>query len=333
MPKSSNQKLKLLYLQRYLERHSDEKHPVRIQDMQAELARYDITAERKSLYSDVEALRMAGAEIIQENGGYYLADRRFELAELKLLVDSVQASRFITKKKSGELIKKLEGLTSEGEASQLERQVHVLNRVKTMNESIYYNVDSLHSAIAGGKQILFRYFDYGVDKEKVYRRGGGDYRASPLALTWAEENYYLVAYDGEHKELRHYRVDKMSKIRQTEDPVLGQEQFRAEDIARYATRVFGMFRGQERELRLRFSRHLAGAVLDRFGRDVILVPQGEEHFTCTVTVAVSPQFYGWLCGFEGEAVILSPADAAEDFRAYLRRLAASCDAAAGEDAQ
>ncbi len=311
MPKSSNQKLKLLYLLRFLERSSDEEQPVRLQDMQEELRRYGISVERKTLYSDLEALRECGYEVMRSGAVYWLA-------ELKLLVDSVQASRFITRKKSGELIGKLESLTSAGEARQLQRQVYVLNRVKTMNESIYYNVDGIHGAIARGRQIRFRYFDYDIRKEKVYRNGGGEYRVSPFALTWAEENYYLVAYSAERKELRHYRVDKMSDLRETEEPVEGLETFRAEEIARYATRVFGMFRGEERELRLRFRRHLVGAVLDRFGQDLILVPDGEEHFTCAVTVAVSPQFYGWLCGFGGEAAILSPADAAQDFRDYLK---------------
>ena len=317
MARSSNQKLKLIYLLRYLERCSDEDNPVRIRDMQEELARYGISAERKSLYSDIEALRSLDLDIEEENGSYWLDTRPFQLAELKLLVDSVQASRFITKKKSGELIKKLEELTSAGKARQLQRQVYVLNRVKTMNESIYYNVDGLHSAIAADRQIRFRYFDYDLDKTKVYRHDGKEYQVSPFALTWAEENYYMVAYDGESRQLRHYRVDKMSGIRETKEPCLGRETFRQEDIARYSSRVFGMFRGEERELRLRFTRHLAGAVMDRFGPDTILIPDGDEHFTCTVTVAVSPQFYGWLCGFGGEAVILAPAASAADFRAYL----------------
>ena len=318
MPKSENQKLKLLVLLRFLEEKSDEDHPVRLRDIQKELEKYEIRAERKTIYSDLEALRAFGYDVQQAGGDYWLGERRFELAELKLLVDSVQASRFITRKKSGELISKLEALTSVGEARQLQRQVYVLNRVKTMNESIYYNVDGIHTAIAHGNQIRFRYFDYDVHKEKVYRRGGGAYQVSPFALTWAEENYYLVAYSGEVKQLRHYRVDRMSDLRETEEPVEGGDTFRPDDIARYTTRVFGMFRGEERELRLRFHRHLAGAVLDRFGQDIILVPDGEEHFTFTVLVAVSPQFYGWLCGFGGEGAIVSPPDAAEDFRNYLK---------------
>lgn len=319
---TSGQKLKPLYLMDYLLRYADEDHPVTMKQMVDHLLAQGIPAERKGIYGDLEALRAYGLDILTAGAGkntaYFIGERTFELPELKLLVDSVQASRFITRKKSGELINKLEALTSVGEARQLQRQVYVLNRVKTMNESIYYNVDGIHAAIADGKQIRFRYFDYDVRKEKVYRRGGGTYQVSPFALTWAEENYYLVAYSAETRQLRHYRVDRMSDLRETEEPVEGSETFRAGEIARYTTRVFGMFRGEEKELRLRFHRHLAGAVLDRFGQDVILVPDGEEHFTFTVLVAVSPQFYGWLCGFGGEAAIVSPPDAAEDFRNYLK---------------
>jgi len=320
LARSGNQKLKLLYLLRYLERNSDEEHPVRVSDMVAELGRQGISAERKSIYSDIEALRTFGVDIMKAGGGYWMASRRFELPELKLLVDSVQASRFITRRKSSELISKLESLASAGQARQLQRQVYVLNRVKTMNESIYYNVDGIHTAIAGDRRISFRYFDYAYDRTKVYRREGKAYEVSPYALSWAEDNYYLLAYDGVNRELRHYRVDKMDRLRVLRQTREGAELFHKEDIGRYTSRVFGMFRGAEKQLRLRFRRHLAGAVMDRFGQELILVPEGEDSFTCTVTVAVSPQFYGWLCGFGSEAAILAPGEEAEAFRAYLRRI-------------
>lgn len=318
MPKSTNQKLKLLYLLRLLEARSDQQHPLSIADIQTELGRHGISAGRKSLYDDMEALRQAGEDVVHIRGGYYLGARRFELAELKLLVDSVQASRFITRKKSAELIGKIEGLASAWDAVQLHRQVYVADRVKTMNESIYYNVDALHAAITGNRQISFRYFDYAVSRERVYRRDGARYRVSPCALTWSDENYYLVAYDGEADSLKHYRVDKMTDIRLEDAPRQGLDRFAAADMAVYARKVFGMFHGEERLLTLRFRDHLAGAVIDRFGRDVVLVPGGDGSFTFTAPVSVSPQFYGWLCGFGSEAAILAPAGAAADFQAYVR---------------
>ena len=321
MPKKPNQKLKILYLLRVLEQLSDEGHPLTIADMQRELLRHDISAERKSLYDDLEALRSFGVDVISTGrGAYYLGSRAFELAELKLLVDSVQASRFITHRKSEELIGKLEGLTSQGQARQLQRQVYVQSRIKTMNESIYYNVDSIHSAIGEDRQISFRYFDYSVEKERVYRRDGARYQVSPYALTWDDANYYLLAWDAESALRKHYRVDRMSEIRVEEESREGREQFPPGEEAVYARRVFGMFNGEEMQVLLRFRRRLAGAVIDRFGKDVILVPGEDDSFSFSVRVAVSPQFFGWLCGFGAEAQLLGPPAAVRQFRSFVAEI-------------
>lgn len=319
MPRSANQRLKPLYLLRFLTEYTDEQHPARLRDIIDWLAQQEIPAERKGLYEDIAALRDYGADIVcPKQGEYYLASRTFEPAELKLLVDSVQASRFITVKKSGELIGKLEELAGRFGAQQLHRQVYVMNRAKNENESIYYTVDCIHTAIAEDKQIRFRYFSYRVDKSRELRHGGAFYQVSPLALSWADDNYYLIAYSAQDETLRHYRVDRMTSVQPLDLPREGGDQFPESDIARYASRVFGMFRGEEKELRIRFTNNLVNAVLDRFGQEQMLFPDGEGHFTATVRVAVSPQFYGWLCGFGNEAVILSPDEEAEAFRDYVR---------------
>ena len=319
MPRSGNQRLKPLYLLRFFRENTDEQHPARIRDMIDYLAQAEIPAERKGLYEDIAALRDYGADIVSpKQGEYYLASRDFEPAELKLLVDSVQASRFITAKKSGELIAKLEKLAGKFGAQQLHRQVYVMNRVKSGNESIYYTVDRIHAAIAEDRQIRFQYFSYGVDKSRRLRHGGAFYQVSPWALSWADDNYYLIAFDARERTLRHYRVDRMTNAEPLDIPREGGDQFPESDIARYASRVFGMFRGEEKELRIRFTNHLVNAVLDRFGQEQMLFPDGDGHFTATVRVAVSPQFYGWLCGFGSEAVILSPDEEAEKFRDYVR---------------
>ena len=319
MARPGNQRLKLLYLLRYFTENTDEQHPVRIADMVDYLAQQDIPAERKALYDDIEALRFYGADIISDGKGlYYLGSRAFEPAELKLLVDSVQASRFITVKKSEELIGKLEQLAGKHGARQLHRQVYVHNRIKSGNESIYYSVDRIHAAIADDCQIRFQYFSYDVDKSRVFRHGGAYYQVSPWALSWADECYYLIAYDPQNRSLRHYRVDRMTAPEVLSVPREGGSLFSEAEISRYASRVFGMFRGEEKELRIRFRRHLVNAVLDRFGQEQILVPDGDDHFTATVRIAVSPQFYGWFCGFGAEAAILSPSEEAEKFRAYLQ---------------
>ena len=289
MAKSANQKLKLLILKDYLLRNSDEKHPVTIPQIIEELGRYDIKAERKSLYDDLEALRVYGLDIVQSRGNYYVGQRNFETPELKLLVDSIQSSKFITEKKTMSLIKKLEELASMYNAQLLERQVYVRNRVKSMNESVYYNVDSIADAINQDRAIRFKYFEYTVTKERRIRRNGDWYVVSPFALMWDDENYYMVAWDADAGSLKHYRVDKMLEITALKDARKGKEAFAEVDMAAYAKKTFGMFTGQDRSVRLRFKNILAGAVFDRFGRDVMLIPDGEDHFVVTLDGAVSPQ--------------------------------------------
>lgn len=309
MAKSSNQKLKLLYIMRFILQQSDEEHIVSIADIIAELTRYGISAERKSLYDDIEALRTYGLDIIQKkgkNGGYYIASREFELPELKLLVDSVQSSKFITQKKTLSLIKKIESLASSHDAGELQRQVYVHNRVKSMNESVYYNVDSISNAINDDKAISFKYFELNVDKERVMRHGGALYEVSPFALMWDDENYYMVAWDSAAGLIKHYRVDKMLGISALEKPREGKEEFEKLDLSAYTSKCFGMFGGDEEKVTIRFSNRLVGAVTDRFGRDVILIKDGDDHFRINLSIVVSPQFYGWLFGFGTEAEVIYP---------------------------
>ena len=326
MPRSTQQKLKILYLMDYLLQNTDEAHPATMTQITAYLSGRGIAAERKSIYDDLEALRVYGLDIVctgvGRGSGYYVAARDFELAELKLLVDSVQSSRFITHKKTAALIKKIERLASMHEARSLQRQVYVAGRIKTMNESIYYNVDELHSGISQGKKIRFRYFEWTVNKERHYRRNGAYYVVSPYALSWDSENYYLIAYDSDASEIRHYRVDKMTSISVLDAPCDGREAYQALDMAAYARKVFGMFSGAEEPVRMRFDNHLAGAVLDRLGPETLLVPDGDGHFTVTASVVPSPQFFAWLFGFGAMAQILGPAPVAAAMRAQLSETAA-----------
>ncbi|MBO5556480.1 MAG: WYL domain-containing protein [Oscillospiraceae bacterium] len=325
MAKSPGQKLKLLYLLEYLQRYSDEQHPVTVRQMIEELARHDIQAERKSIYDDLEMLRLYGVDIVQQPGqitGYYVGARDFELPELKLLVDSIQSSKFITQRKTMSLIKKVENLASVYDAQLLERQVYVRNRVKSMNESVYYNVDEISGAISRDRAIRFRYFEFTVEKERQFRHGGAFYRVSPFALMWDDENYYMLAWDPKDERLKHYRVDKMTQITALEEPREGKEAFQAVDMSAYSQKVFGMFTGREHPVRLRFAQHLAGAVMDRFGKDVMLIRDGEEHFTVTVDAVVSPQFYAWVFGFGTEAEILSPESVRRGAGEAARQIAA-----------
>ena len=322
MSRQEGQKAKLLVLKNILERKTDEDHPLSVPQLIEALKGEGIQAERKSIYNDIEALRESGVDVELSRGrggGYYLGSRTFELPELKLLVDAVQASQFITKEKSKKLIKKLEGLTSEAQASRMQRQVFVSGRVKTMNESIYYSVDALHEAIARDRQAQFQYLEWDLRKRRVPRHGGRLYQVSPWALAWENANYYLVAYteDG----IRHYRVDKMKGVRQTDLPRQGKAEFRALDLAAYTRKMFGMYGGREEKVTLKCSNRLVGVMLDRFGTEAILVPQSDESFHLTVPVAVSPQFLGWVCGFGGEVSVVSPAAVRQEMARLVQSLA------------
>ena len=302
---------KLLYLAQIFMRETDENHPLTARKIIGFLADYGIHTERRTLYQDLEELRLCGFDIIGRNDGrcrvYFLGSRTFELPELKLLVDSVQSAKFISEKKSADLIRRLETLTSRHEAGQLHRQVVIAGRVKTMNESIYYNVDRLHTAISSDRQIRFQYFQWNSKKEMVLRRGGAWYVTSPWILMQDNENYYLVAYDKKHDDIIHFRVDKMLRISLTKDRREGQERFQHFDVPRYARSIFGMFGGEERLVTMEADRDMAGVLIDRFGRGIPIFPAGDPaRIRTCVHVDVSPQFLGWIAGLYGRVRITGP---------------------------
>ena len=322
MAKSSNQKLKLLYLLKIFLEYSDEEHPLTVADIIEHLSGYDIAAERKSIYSDIELLREYGVDIEtvkSKSFGYYVASREFELPELKLLVDAVQSSKFITKKKSSELIGKIEGFASRYQAKNLERQVFVANRIKTMNESIYYTVDYIHSAISSDSKISFKYFEWTAKKEKILKHGGKPYCISPWALTWDDENYYLVAYDSQAQIIKHYRVDKITDITILDERREGAESFSEFDMAIYSKSVFGMFGGKAEYVTLSCHESLAGVVIDRFGPEAVFLKRENGFFEIDVSVVLSSQFYSWVFGFGERMKITSPQKAIDGFMEQLEK--------------
>ncbi len=325
MAKSPNQKLKLLYLLKIFSEQTDEKHCLSAQALIDALSAYDIKAERKSIYDDIAQLIDFGYDIVlvkaKTGGGYYLAGREFELAELKLLVDTVQASRFLTVKKSRELISKIEKLASRAEAGQLQRQVYVANRIKTANESIYYIVDDIHRAIQNNEQISFQYLEWNLEKELVPRKEGKVYQISPWALTCKDENYYLIAHDEEENKIKHFRVDKLGHVKVLENVKRqGAELFERFDIADYANKTFGMYGGREETVTLEFENRLIGVVMDRFGKEAAVRKRDEGHFSVRVRVAVSGQFFGWLTGLGIGAKIAAPDEVSEEYRKYLKQV-------------
>ncbi len=320
MARRSNQKLKILYLLKILWENTDEENAMTLKDIIAELDRYGIPAERKSIYDDIDALRFFGIDVVSRRTRtteYFIASRIFELAELKLLVDAVQCSKFITYKKSEELIKKISSFTSKHQAKLLQRQVYVADRVKTMNESIYYNVDRIYLAIAQDKQISFRYFEYTIDKEKKFRKNGERYITSPYALSWDNENYYLITFSEKYQDFTHYRVDKMSDIEIIEQPRIVLPNNEKFNIAEYSKKVFYMFGGEEKTVEMQFDNSLVNVVIDRFGQDVYLEKADESSFIMRAEVVVSPTFFSWVFQFGDKVKIIDPEEVGQKYKEYL----------------
>lgn len=327
MPKGNNSKLKLSYLTKIMLEKTDEEHGLTMSQILEELERYDVSAERKSIYSDFADMKdKLGLDIIQQKVGketyYYVGAREFEVAEVKLLVDAIQSSKFITEKKSNELIKKVKGLVSRHQAAQLQRQVYVHGRIKTMNESIYYNVDTLHAAIAKNSKIKFQYCNWYANKKLVPLHNGDFFTASPWALTWEDENYYLVAFDEYSKTIKHYRVDKMMKISVLEEYRDGKELFEAFDMASYSKMNFGMYHGEVKKVHISFPNYMVGVFIDRFGKDIAIHPaEGENRSRIAVDVAVSKQFFGWVAGLGRWVKIEGPEDVVAEMKEFAEKLA------------
>ncbi|WP_044975156.1 WYL domain-containing protein [Ruminococcus sp. HUN007] len=314
--KTVTNRLKILYLYKILLEKTDNNHYISMPEIISQLSLYGISAARKALYDDIEALKTYGLDVQQLKGntsGYYVASREFELPELKLLADAVTSSRFLTEKKSNELLKKIEGLASVHEAKQIHRQVFVSNRAKAMNERIYINVDTIHRAIAEGKKISFKYFDYDLEKKKKYRDGLRV--CSPYALSWTDERYYLIAHYEKYTSISNFRVDRMESVKILEEDIVPKPSDFS--IAEYMNSSFSMFSGESRDVKLRFDNKLINTVIDRFGKDVSLIPDGNEHFTVHVKVKAEAPFFAWLFQFGSKAKIVEPASLKEKYRIQI----------------
>jgi len=314
MPKSDNQKLKILYILDYLQKNSHPDKPIRAAELMAMLDRHNISCDRKTVYSDIAALMDYGVDIVSvpgKNGGYYIASRIFELPELKLLIDAVQSSRYLTEKKSRELIEKLCAQCSQQDASLIRRNVLVSGRVKSMNETIYYSVDTIQESIRQNKKITFRYFDWDLNRRRRYREK--EYIASPYGLCQDHENCYLLAHSDRYG-VTSYRVDRMSDIRVLEEKRTPCPELTGKNLVDHANRLFQMYSGDATQVKMRFHKSLINVVIDRFGRDIMLIPDGEEYFNFTAPVAVSPMFLSWVIGFGKKAQILYPESVAQACR-------------------
>ena len=311
----------LLLLRQYLHQHTDEQHPVSVTDILAFWQQHGIQAGRKSVYTDIELLQNAGMDIVcvkSSQNKYFVGQRLFELPELKLLVDAVESSRFITEKKSTALIKKLGHLTSTAQAEQLDRRIYMGGTPKPENESIYYNVDTIHNAVQKKQQITFQYFEYTPKKEKILKHDGYKYRFSPYAMIWNRDCYYAVGWSEKHGKIAQFRVDRMTAIEPLEQAAVQTPDF---DPAEYVRKVFGMYPDNLCTVELLCDNEVMRSVIDRFGENVRTETVDEQHFRATVEVAPSPPFFSWVFTFSGKIRIVSPAAVLEemqDMAAWLK---------------
>ena len=320
MSRGTNQKFKFTYLMKIMQEKTDDEHSLTMPQIMEELEKYDVTAERKSIYADFQDMtEKFGGDIIKEQIGretyYHVGTREFELAEVKLLIDAIQSSKFITQTKSRELITKIKSFVSEHQAKQLQRQVYINDRVKTMNESVYYNVDDIHTAINQNKKIRFKYYKWDINKKLVPRHNGDWFVVSPWALTWDDENYYMVAFDNLDHKIKHYRVDKMMRISIEEEKRDGKEAFKNFDMAEYSKATFGMYQGQKTKVKIRLANYMCGVFIDRFGKDISFRPIDDEHSELHVDVNVSPQFFGWIFSLGKDVKVVGPEEVVEELRA------------------
>lgn len=322
MSRGTNQKFKFTYLMKIMQAKTDDEHGLTMSQIMEELEKYGVTAERKSIYADFSDMEKFGIEIIKETVGrdtfYHVGSREFELAEIKLLIDAIQSSKFITQTKSRELIKKVKGFVSEYQAKQLQRQVYINDRVKTMNESVYYNVDDIHTAIGQNKKIRFKYYKWDINKKLVPRHNGEWFVASPWALTWDDENYYMVAFNDWDGKIKHYRVDKMMRISVEEEKRNGKEAFKNFDMAAYSKATFGMYQGNKTRVKIEFANYMCGVFIDRFGKDITFHPVDDDRSALMVDVNVSPQFFGWIFSLGRDVKVTGPDEIVEEIKKYAK---------------
>ena len=323
MPRGSNQKLKFTYLMKIMAEKTDDEHSLTMPQILEELEKYEVSAERKSIYEDFKDMSKLGIDVIKEQRGretfYHIAGREFELAEVKLLIDAVQSAKFITQKKSKSLISKVKNFVSEHQAKQLQRQIVINDRVKTMNESVYYNVDDIHTAINQNRKIKFKYYKWDIDKKLVERHGGSYFVVSPWALLWDDENYYMIAFDDWDNKIKHYRVDKMMYIEVGNDERAGKEEFKNFDMAKYSKATFGMYHGEKTKVCIKFANHMCGVFIDRFGKDTLFRKIDENHSELIVDINVSPQFFGWIFSLGNDVEIVSPREVVNELREYTKK--------------
>ncbi len=307
-----------LYIFKYLLDHTDEEHPAIITDIIAHLEANGIHATRKTVASDLVQLQDCGFDVVcnkSRQNQYFIGSRELQIAELKTIVDAVQAAKFISSAKSKELIGKLSKLASPYEAEQLQRRLYVDGKAKTENEAVYYTVDLLHAAINHEKPVMFKYIEYTSQKEKVFKHDGQLYKFSPYDLVWNNDSYYVFGWSESHGKVVKFRVDRMYKPEEAVFPYHPRPE--DYDIEAYCNQVFMMYDGEPTHVTLRCDNAIMKAIIDRFGESVKTLPADEQHFLAEVDVSISPTFHSWVFTYGGKMQILSPESISKEYQKRL----------------
>lgn len=325
MSRGANQKFKLLYLMQIMKEKTDHDHGITMPQILKELEKYEVGAERKSIYVDfLDMTERFGIEIEKEQIGretfYHVESREFELAEVKLLIDAIHSSKFITESKSRELIEKIKKFVSEHQAKELQRQILIKDQVKSMNKSVFYTIDDIHVAMNNNKKVRFRYLKWDISKELVPVHEGNYIEVSPWTLVWDDENYYLIAYDNKEQVIKYYRVDKMKEISLIEESRQGEEAFRQLDMVGFSKSTFGMFSGEKKRVKIKFANEKCGVMFDRFGTDISVRKVDDQTSMISVEVHVSQQFFGWLFGLGKDVTLVGPQEVVEQMKAEAELL-------------
>ena len=324
--RSSGQGVKLLYIRDYLYHHATREHPQNANAIQSFLAKHSIEASVKTIYNDIVRLRDDFAVPIEYNAskwGYYITEPEFEPHELRLMVDCIQASKFITQTEARTISQKIVKLADVYTKESLTRNAYVSDRVRSKNDSVVKDSGRIHRAIAENRKIGFTYFHYTPNKTnpKQFSKKGDLYIVSPYALLWDNGNYYLYAYLSEKKAFRTFRIDRMERITNPlPDKRDGEKEFKASNITGQEFKVFQQYHGTQTRVQIRFINRLADAVIDQFGKDTMLIPIDEKHFTATLPVELSPPFFAWVATFGRAAKILWPQLAIDEMKKFIERV-------------
>ena len=323
MKQEKANKIKLVKIWEILSQETDENNPMGTQTLLKRLKELGIDCTRKTLYADINVLNEFGYEILCTRGVsnmYYVVDRKFDMPELRILIDAVQAASFITSKKTKELVDKIAHLSGSRSAEVLKSNVVEFNTAKSTNESIYYAVNEIALAIKDGKQVEFLYFDKDVNKKRIYRKNGAKYLVSPVATIFSNDKYYLVCYDDKHKDISHYRIDRMSEVRMTEISVNSIVYTKQLDLKKHKGQVFDMFTGKPEKVRFLADKSLIDVISDKFGEQIKLFSAPNDKISFTADVQVSKTFLAWCVGFGKDLKVMAPDNVVKQLKEYTTEL-------------